>query len=60
MSDPMLLAWYERASGDHSPRITCCTDERPAWLVYAQSRGATLTVSVNRESWVFLFADFVE
>jgi hypothetical protein len=53
--DPMLLAWYDRAAGRFSPPVTCCGEDRPAWVVYAQSRGADLAVSVNREDFVFLF-----
>jgi hypothetical protein len=58
MGDPMLVAWYDREAGRFSPPVTCCGDEEPAWLIYARSRGAKLAVSVNRESYVFLFADF--
>lgn len=58
MGDPMLVAWYDRGTGRFSPPVTCCGDDEPAWLIYARSRGANLAVSVNRESYVFLFADF--
>jgi hypothetical protein len=58
MRDPMLVAWYDRAMGRFSPPVTCCGEDEPAWLIYAWSRGANLTVSVNGESYVFLFADF--
>lgn len=60
MGDPMLVAWYDRGTGRFSPPVTCCGDDEPAWLIYARSRGANLAVSVNRESYVFLFADFEE
>lgn len=60
MGDPMLLAWYDRGEGRFSPQVTCCGDDEPSWLIYAKSRGASLTVSVNRETWVFLFRDFQE
>jgi hypothetical protein len=58
MGDPMLVAWYDREARRFSPPVTCCGDDEPAWLIYARSRGANLAVSVNRESYVFLFADF--
>jgi hypothetical protein len=58
MGDPMLVAWYDRSAGRFSPPVTCCGEDEPAWLIYARSRGANLTVSVNGESYVFLFADF--
>jgi hypothetical protein len=58
MADPMLVSWYDRKAGRFSPPVTCCGDDEPAWLIYARSRGASLAVSVNREDYVFLFADF--
>jgi hypothetical protein len=58
MRDPMLVAWYDRNAETYSPPVSCCGEDEPAWLIYARSRGANLTVSVNGESYVFLFADF--
>jgi hypothetical protein len=58
MGDPMLVSWYDRPRGRSSPEVACSPRDEPSWLVYAKSRGAGLTVSVNRETWVFLFADF--
>jgi hypothetical protein len=58
MADPMLLAWYDGETGEYSPQGTCCREDRPAWLGYAQSRGADLTISMNRERFVFLFRGF--
>lgn len=53
--DPMLLAWYDRDGDRHSPPVECCGEDRPAWLIYAQARGADLAVTVNRERFVFMF-----
>ncbi len=55
--EPMLMAWYDRESEVFSPRVFCCDDDEPSWLVYAKSRGADLFVSVNSESYVFVFRD---
>jgi len=54
-SDPMLLAWYDRETGRFSPQVTCCGDDKPAWLIYAESRGGDLVIDINRESYVFVY-----
>lgn len=51
----MLLSWYSGLTGDHNPKIRCGSDPRPPWIVWAASRGADLTVSVNRGAYVFYF-----
>lgn len=53
--NPMLLAWYDHARGVFSPNVECCESSRPAWLVYAQCRGANLTVAVNDLDYVFVY-----
>jgi hypothetical protein len=53
--DPMLLAWFVEETGDHSPRVECCGEEKPAWLVYAESRGGNLTVDVNDGAYIFVY-----
>ena len=54
-SDPMLLSWFHRATGDFYPKVECGTGGRPAWIVFAESRGANLTVDVNDGEFIFLF-----
>ena len=54
-ADPMLLAWYDRGTGRFSPRVTCCGDDKPAWLIYAESRGGDLVIDINREAYVFVY-----
>jgi hypothetical protein len=53
--DPMLLAWYDRDAGVFSPQVTCCGDDKPAWLIYAQSRGGDLVIDINHEAYVFIY-----
>jgi hypothetical protein len=53
--DPMLLAWYDRGAGRFSPQVTCCSDDKPAWLVYAESRGGDLVIDINGEAYVFVY-----
>jgi hypothetical protein len=53
--EPMLLAWYHRATGAFSPQVTCCGDAKPAWLIYAESRGGDLVIDINDEAYVFVY-----
>ena len=53
--EPMLLAWYDRGAGAFSPRVTCCGDAKPAWLIYAESRGGDLVIDINNEAYVFVY-----
>ena len=52
---PMLLAWYDRGAGAFSPQVTCCGDAKPAWLMYAESRGGDLVIDINQEAYVFVY-----
>jgi hypothetical protein len=54
-SEPMLLAWFDRKSGKFSPDVICCGSEKPTWLVYAESRGADISVDINNEDYVFVY-----
>ena len=51
----MLLAWYDRGAGAFSPQVTCCGDAKPAWLIYAESRGGDLVIDINEEAYVFVY-----
>jgi len=53
--EPMLLAWYDRGAGAFSPQVTCCGDDKPAWLIYAESRGGDLVIDINNEAYVFVY-----
>jgi hypothetical protein len=53
--EPMLLAWYDRATGVFSPQVTCCGDDKPTWLIYAESRGGDLVIDINDEAYVFVY-----
>jgi hypothetical protein len=55
--DPMLLAWYNARTGQFAPNVECCSEEKPGWIVYAESRGGSITVSINEEQFVFIYRD---
>ena len=54
-AEPMLLAWYNRDTGEFSPQVTCCGEDKPTWLIYAESRGGDLIIDINREAYVFVY-----
>ncbi len=56
-SEPMLLAWFDRKAWRHSPAVVCGCDEKPDWLVYAQSRGANISIFMNEGEYVFLYKE---
>jgi hypothetical protein len=53
--DPLLLAWYDAKTGAFSPPVTCCGEDKPAWLIYAESRGGTICIDINEEEFVFMY-----
>lgn len=54
-SDPMLLAWFEAKSGRFSPNVECCSETKPGWVVYAESRGGRLAIEINDLAYVFIY-----
>ncbi|MFH2011525.1 MAG: AF1514 family protein [Pseudomonadota bacterium] len=56
-SQPMLLGWYEKKSGRFSPNVECCSEEKPGWIVYAETRGGHITIDINDEAYVFIYID---
>jgi hypothetical protein len=53
--EPMLLAWFDRARSQFSPNITCCREDKPSWLTYAESRGGNIVININDLDYVFVF-----
>ncbi len=59
-SDPMLLAWFDISTGRFSPVVICCGQNKPTWLIYAESRGADIEVDINNEDYVFVYKAAME
>lgn len=57
-NDPMLLAWYNGQTGDFYPKTQCGRLDKPAWIVYAESRGGDLTIDINDETFVFIYLSY--
>jgi hypothetical protein len=51
----MLLSWNNGETGECYPTVECGSSGRPAWLVYADARGADLTVDINDGQYTFMF-----
>jgi len=56
--DAMLLSWCNRKTGEFYPRYDCGGHDKPAWVLFAESRGANLTVDVDDGDYVFMFLLF--
>ena len=56
-ADPMPLAWYDAKSRRFSPPVECCSETKPGWIVYAESRGGTITIDINNEEYIFIYRD---
>jgi hypothetical protein len=57
-ADPMLLSWYQGKTGESYPNLECGSGDKPAWIVYAESRGGDLTVDINEGQYVFIYLSF--
>jgi len=57
-ADPMLLSWYQGKTGESYPNLECGPGDKPAWIVYAESRGGDLTVDINKGQYIFVFLSF--
>ena len=53
--DPMMLSWYQGKTGESYPNMECGPGDKPAWIVFAESRGGDLTIDVNEGQYVFIY-----
>ena len=51
----MQLAWFNRQTGQGFPNYDCGPGDRPAWQVFADARGADLTIDVNDGTFIFRY-----
>jgi hypothetical protein len=57
-TDPMLLSWYQGKTGESYPNLECGKGDKPAWIVYAESRGGNLTIDINAGQYLFIYLEF--
>ena len=53
--DPMLLSWYQGQTGESYPNLECGPGDKPARIVYAESRGGDITIDINQGLYVFIY-----
>jgi len=53
--EPMLLSWYQGSTGESYPNLECGRGDMPAWILYAASRGANMTVDINNGQYIFIY-----
>ena len=56
--DAMMLSWYNGKTGEYYPHYDCGREDKPVWELFAESRGANLTVDVDGGEYVFMFLLF--
>jgi len=54
-NDPMMLSWYNGKTGESYPNLECGPGDKPAWITYAESRGADFTLDINDGQYVFIY-----
>ena len=54
-ADPMLLSWYQGKTGESYPNLECGPGDKPAWIIFAESRGGDLTIDINDGQFVFIY-----
>lgn len=55
--DPMLMSWFDKITGRFSP--SCCKCEitdGPAWEIYGEKHGGRYRISVNDDTYVFIYS----
>ena len=52
--DPMVLSWYCGKTGEYYPKAECGRTDKPAWIIFAESRGADIAININDGEYIFL------
>ena len=56
--DAMMLAWFNRRSGEGFPDYDCGAADKAPWRVFADARGGNLTIDVNDGEFIFVYLKF--
>ena len=54
-ADPMLLSWYQGKTGKFYPDFECGRSDKPAWILYAESRGGDTAININNGEYIFIY-----
>ena len=58
--DPILLAWYDGNTGRAVPAVECGREDKPAWIVYAESRGGDIVININDGEYIFIYRSAID
>ena len=50
-----LFSWYQGKTGESYPNLECGPGDKPAWIVYAESRGGDITIDINEGHYIFIY-----
>jgi hypothetical protein len=50
----MILSWKNGKTGEFYPNRECGTQKKPAWIHYAEVRGANLIIDINDGDYIFM------
>ena len=54
--ETMLVAWYDRATNNHSPCcVKCQIGDTPGWEVYGRNHGGRLRFDINDGAHIFIY-----
>ena len=51
----MMLSYHSTKTGEYWPRHDCGSNDRPPWLVFAESRGYNLKIDINDGEFEFFY-----
>ncbi len=55
--DPMLMSWFDKTTGKFSPSCCKCDiKDGPAWEIYGKNHGGRYRISVNQDTYVFIYS----
>lgn len=55
--DPMLVSWFDKSTGKFSPSCCKCQiKDGAAWEVYGKNHGGRYRISVNDDTYVFIYS----
>ena len=54
-AEPRRLSWFQGKTGESYPNLECGPGDKPAWIIFAESRGGDLTIDINEGQYVFIY-----
>ena len=57
-SNAMMLSYHSGKTGEFWPAYDCGGNDRPPWIVFAESRGYNLKIDINDGDFEFFYLRF--